>query len=152
MPLNDSTKVAMANRFKVTMTGKSEYDLGSWAKVEGLDVTWEVAEYRAGDAGNDRWYFPGNTKYTNVKLSRAVSDETQKVKQWLDKTSFETELFVATVALFTIDYTSPLSDWELRDVMPVKWSITGMDAGASQVALETLELAHRGFLNDQKQV
>ena len=40
-------------------------------------------------------------------------------------------------------------DWELKNVMPVRWSITGFDAGASRVATETLELNHRGFLADE---
>jgi len=48
------------------------HDLGSWAKVDGLDVSWDIAEYRAGDGGNYRWYFPGNTKYSNIKLARAA--------------------------------------------------------------------------------
>jgi phage tail-like protein len=150
MALGDKTQVALTNRFVVTMSGKSEYDLGSWSKADGLDVTWDVAEYRAGDGGNDRYYFPGNTKYTNVKLLRAVSEETAKVRKWLDANSFKSELFVGLIKLF--DSHSKAIDgaeWELRDVMPVKWSVAGFDAGASQVSIETLELAHRGFLKDE---
>jgi hypothetical protein len=40
-------------------------------------------------------------------------------------------------------------EWDLKNVMPVRWSITGFDAGASRVATETLELAHLGFLADE---
>lgn len=150
MPLSDSSKIGLSNRFVVKMSGKSEYDLGSWTKADGLDVSWDVAEYRAGDGGNDRFYFVGNTKYNNIKLTRAVSDETTKVRQWLDKNSFESELFVGSIELHTSHKADgPLTDWELRDVMPVKWSVTTMDAGASQVAMELLELAHRGFLKDE---
>ena len=151
MALTDTSKIGLANRFVVSMTGMKKYDLGSWSKADGLDVTWDVAEYRAGDHGNDRFYFPGNTKYTNIKLLRAVSEEAQKVREWLDTNSFGFEPFVGLIKLLDAKGEEiPGADWELRDVMPVKWSVAGFDAGASQVSIETLELAHRGFLKDEK--
>jgi phage tail-like protein len=153
MALTDTTQVGLANRFVVSMTGMKKYDLGSWSKADGLDVTWDVAEYRAGDGGNDRFYFPGNTKYTNVKLVRAISDETKKVREWLDANSFNFEPFVGVIKIKDAKGDDiPGADWELRDVMPVKWSVSSMDAGASSVSIETLELAHRGFLKDEKKL
>jgi len=70
MGLTDQSKVGVANRFTVK-ANPGDWDLGSWAKAEGLDVTWEMPDYRAGDAGNARWFFPANTKYSAVKLTRA---------------------------------------------------------------------------------
>jgi phage tail-like protein len=151
MGLTDTSSIGLANRFVVSMSGKSEYDLGSWSKAEGLDVAWDIAEYRMGDGGNDRLYFPGNTKYTNVKLIRGVSEETEKVKQWLNKNSWEMEVFTGSIQLFTTA-AKKVTEWTLRDVMPAKWSITSFDAGASQVAMETLELVHRGFLEDERKL
>jgi phage tail-like protein len=153
MPLTDTSQVGLSNRFVVSMSGKSEYDLGSWSKAEGLDVSWDVAEYRAGDGGNDRLYFPGNTKYTNIKLARAVSEEFEKTKKWLDSTSWEWEPFEGFIELFTSGGAGvPAAKWTLRDVMPSKWSINTFDAGASQVAIETLELVHKGFLQDERKL
>ena len=151
MPLTDQSMIALTNRFVVTMSGKSEYNLGSWSKAEGLDVTWDMAEYRAGDNGNDRWYFPGNTKYTNIKLLRAVSDETQKVRKWLNENSFDSAPFVGVIKVLDAHGKDIAgADWQLRDVIPVKWSVGGFDAGASSVSIETLELAHKGFLDDER--
>lgn len=149
MALTDTSKIGLANRFVVSMSGKSEYDLGSWAKADGLDVAWDIAEYRMGDGNNDRLYFPGVTKYQNVKLIRGVSEETEKVKQWLSKNSWEMEVFSGKITLFTTQ-AAKVTDWELRDVLPAKWSISTFDAGASSVSLETLELVHRGFLQDEQ--
>jgi phage tail-like protein len=148
--LSDKSSIALSNRFVVKMTGKSVYDLGSWYKAEGIDVSWDVAEYRTGDGGNDRFYFPGNTKYSNIKLTRAVSEETKMVRTWLSKNSFTSEVFIGKIELYGSKMGDGLiTEWELRDVMPVKWAITGFDAGASQVSLESLELAHKGFLEDE---
>lgn len=151
MALTDTSSIGLSNRFVVSMSGKSDYDLGSWAKAEGLDVSWDIAEYRMGDGGNDRLYFPGNTKYTNIKLIRGVSDETEKVKQWLNKNSWEMEVFTGSIQLFTTA-AKKVTEWTLRDVMPSKWSISTFDAGASQVSMETLELVHRGFLEDERKL
>ncbi len=41
-----------------------------------------------------------------------------------------------------------VSTWELRQVIPVKWSVSAFEATSSKVAIETLELAHLGFLTE----
>ncbi|WP_086828354.1 phage tail protein [Allokutzneria sp. NRRL B-24872] len=147
MPIGEQARIAMANRFEVLMD-HGAHNLGSWSKVQGLDVSWDVVEYRAGDAGNDRWYFPGNTKYQTIKLERAACEDSTKVRDWLSATSFKHGSHGGSVVL--LDATGKkVMEWELRDVMPAKWSISGFEAMQSKVALETLELMHRGFLDDQ---
>src|SRR5262249_59709113 len=147
-PLNDTSKLGLANRFSVTIDN-SAYDLGSWAQADGLSVKWSVAEYRAGDAGNLRWYFPGNTEYQPIKLTRAVSEDSKAVKAWLDATSFTFKPYTGQVVLHDSG-NQPIMTWELQNVMPVHWQITSFDAMASKVATETLELTHLGFLVDHK--
>jgi phage tail-like protein len=148
MPLNDTSKLGLANRFSVTIDF-ARYDLGSWAQADGLSVKWSVAEYRAGDAGNLRWYFPGNTEYSTIKLTRAASEDSKKVKQWLDDTSFQWKPYTGHIVLHDSG-AKEIMTWELQQVMPVHWQIVPFDAMASKVATETLELSHLGFLADHK--
>ncbi|OLF16058.1 phage tail protein [Actinophytocola xanthii] len=148
--LNAQTKIGSANRFFVKAS-PGDWDLGSWAKAEGLDVTWEMPDYRAGDAGNARWFFPANTKYSPVKLTRAATkDDTQSVKDFLSKNSFthEREGWVTIELRDSSDQAVMI--WELRAAKPKKWNITSFDAGASQVAVEVLEFDHEGFLDDER--
>ncbi len=149
MALAADTQVGMSMRFTVKIDEKS-YDLGSWAKVSGLDVVWDLVEYRAGDGPkNERWYFPGHTKYSTIKLERAVQDaDTKKVRTWLEKNSFNHKVTSGTVELLDAKLATVM-DWTLRHVIPVKWSISPFDSTASKVALETLELAHMGFLENE---
>jgi len=148
MPLTDSSKLGLANRFSVKIDFAA-YDLGSWARAEGLAVSWQPAEYRAGDAGNARWYFPGNTEYPPIKLTRAASEDSKAVKKWLSDTSFKWQPYTGHIVLHDSGG-AEIMEWTLQQVMPVRWQITGFDAMASQVAIETLELAHLGFLDDAK--
>jgi phage tail-like protein len=151
--LNDTTNVGLANRFLVTII-PGDYDLGSWQKAEGLDVTWDMPDYRAGDGGNQRWFFPANTKYTPVKLVRAACDDSMKVRDWLNKNSFTFSASRVQVKIQLFDSTGkiPVVEWDLRNALPKKWSINSMDAGASQISIETLEFDHEGFLDDEMQL
>src|SRR6266496_5647460 len=115
MAMNDASKIGLSNRFLVSMSGKEEYNLGSWTKADGLDVAWDVAEYRMGDGGNDRLYFPGNTKYNPVKLSRGVTAETDTVKKWLSSNSFHMDHFAANISRIASAATY-IAESPLRDV------------------------------------
>ena len=140
--------LALANRFHVKADAPNSVDLGSWAKVEGLDVTFDVVEYRAGDSWNERWYSPGSTKYSTVKLTRTVTkDDTAKVKKWLSDTALHHQPGLVNIELRDAA-DAKVTDWVLRSAMPSKWSVTGFDAGTSKVATETLEIVHQGFLDD----
>ncbi len=149
MPLAAETQLGMSMRFTVKIDEK-KYDLGSWSKVSGLDVTWDLVEYRAGDGPkNERWYFPGLTKYSTIKLERAVQDaDTKSVRKWLEENSFKHKVTSGKVELLDAKAT-PVMDWTLRHVIPIKWSISPFDSSANKVALETLELAHMGFLENE---
>ena len=148
MALAADTQLGVGMRFTVTID-KTPYNLGSWSKVSGLDVTWDMVEYRAGDGKNDKWYFPGLTKYSTVKLERAVQKaDTEEVRKWLESNSFAMEVQSGKIELLDAK-SEPVMKWTLRHVLPAKWSISPFDANASKVALEVLELAHMGVLENE---
>jgi phage tail-like protein len=149
MPVSHDTPLALANRFWVKVDAPGEIDLGSWAKVDGLDVTFDVVEYRAGDAWNERWYCPGATKYSTIKLSRVVTaEDTKKVRDWLNKTALNHQPGMMMIELRD-SADKPVTTWEMRSAMPAKWSVVGFDASASKIATEQLEVVHMGFLQDE---
>jgi phage tail-like protein len=152
----DGTKIGMSNRFKVVVIPEN-HDLGTWSKVDGLTMQWDIAKYQAGDLGNTVYLFPGNTKFSDVSLARTACEDSKKVKEWLDKTSFEHSLHDVTIQLYDESYGGKegkdfIMSWTLVNAVPTKWSVVGFDAGKSGVAIETLTLAHSGFLNDEKKV
>ena len=153
MALNDQSKIGLGNRFKVTVQPEG-YNLGSWAKADGLDVSWEVPDYRMGDSWNQRLFAPANTKYNPVKLTRAAdSKDSPQVRKWLDKTASKTWDVNSEITVVLHDsFGTPVLDWTFRNVVIKKWSITTMDAGASTVAIEQLEFEHEGFLNDENKL
>jgi phage tail-like protein len=151
MPLNDQSKIGLANRFGVVVD-QGSFNLGSWQKCEGLDVTWDMPDYRAGDDGNMRWFFPANTKYKPIKLIRAATaEDSQKVRDWLNKNAWTQDATRGGITVTLYDsFGEEILHWDLKSALPKAWSINAMDAGASQVAIETLEIDHQGFLEDEK--
>ena len=153
MALNDQSAIGLANHFHVKID-TSPFDLGTWQKCEGLDVTWDIADFRAGDQANMRWYFPGNTKYKPIKLLRAANaDDSKLVHKWLNTTAWQQDKARGTMAITLFDsFGKVILTWNLRNAMPKAWNIATMDAGASQVAIETLEIDHEGFLEEDQRM
>lgn len=140
--------VSMNHRFAVAID-PSRYDLGSWASASGLSVRWNVAEFKVGDRPNYTWILPGTTKYENIKLRRAACSDSATVQAWLKDTSRSAAPLCGSIQL--IDWLGfPVVEWQLKEFFPVSWSIAEFDAAAAKPALETLELAHTGFLADDR--
>lgn len=148
MALNDQSMIGLGNRFVVEVI-PGGLSLGSWAKADGLDVTWEVPDYRMGDQWNSRLFAPASTKYSTVKLTRAAeSTDSEKVRTWLNKNATQHEIGILVKIELQDSYRKRVIDWNLKNVVVKKWAITSFDAGQGSIAIETLELDHEGFLDD----
>lgn len=142
-------QVAMTHRF-VVRVDRGRYDLGSWSKVSGLTVSWGKVTYRAGE-DNHEHVFPGNISYPTIKLSRAACSDSATVQDWLVTTSQHRESLSGAVHL--LDFLGvPVITWQLKEFFPISWSISDFDSTAGRPAVETLELAHNGFLDDEGKV
>ena len=141
------SQVSMTHHFVVCIDNPA-YDLGTWARVSGLTVSWNPCEYRVGNRGNQLWIMPGTTKYQPIKLSRAACADSQIVQLWLAATSKNPVPLSGTIMLIGLGGL-PVVHWRLNEFFPIGWSIVDFDADQGRPALETLELAHTGFLYDE---
>lgn len=147
MALANDGQVGLTNRFLVTAMGG--WELGYFSKVEGLKVTWEMPDYRAGDSGNQRLFAPAYTKYPDVKLTRAAHPtDSPKVQKFLADNSTKHEYGIITIALYGPHNDAPVVTWECKDAVPLEWSIQSFDSTSSNIALETFVFTHNGFLAD----
>ncbi|HEY2706302.1 MAG TPA: phage tail protein [Candidatus Dormibacteraeota bacterium] len=131
----------MALHFEVDIDG---VDLGTWSKVEGLTVEFGVLSH---STGNDDHVTltPGRTSYQSITLTRPVTPASKAVTSWL--TLQKRKPFKGTGVIVLMDAARlPVMTWELAGVLPLKWSGPNLDVSTSGVAMETLVLAHEGFL------
>jgi phage tail-like protein len=133
---------ALSPRFTVSIDG---HDLGCWTKCEGLSVEYEVFEYQEGGWNDYVHRLPGRRKYPNVKLTRPLDKSSQNVVKWVSQMVSKVERQHAEIAVHDASG-AVVCRWNLTGVCPVKWTGPTLDAAGNQVANETLELAHNGFL------
>lgn len=130
-------------RFRVKLDGGA--DLGDWSKCDGLTVEYETFPYKEGGENAFIHEIPGRAKYQHIKLTRPLNKDSKKVTDWLASMGVEVRRETAEIAALD-PQGQPIASWSLDGVYPVKWSGPSLDIGNNQVATETLELAHNGFL------
>lgn len=137
-----ASTIGMAHKFVVTA---GVYNLGTWSKVGGLSVKWDLAEHRIGSS--DQYFkFAGIPKFDRLKLSRAADTSTETVKAWLNAVSTSGGTpDEGSVQVFTPAGVAVVT-WALHEMFPIAWQISEFDASASKVAVETLEIVYAGFL------
>ena len=104
----------------------------------------EVIEYREGNEIGRARKLPGLRKYSNVTLKRGITGNLELFDWW--KTVRDGQLLRRNVTITLLDeQRQPVQRWLLRDAWPAKIAAGPLNAGANEVAIETLELAHEGF-------
>lgn len=134
---------ATSLRFTVTIDGHSS--LGNWTKCEGLTVEYDVHEYSEGGLNGFVHRLPGRAKYQNIKLTRPIDASSAAVAGWVASVQAMGNRVTAQIAVVDPEGT-PITFWNLMDVFPVRWTGPNLDVDTAQVATESLELAHNGFL------
>jgi phage tail-like protein len=135
---------ALSPRFTVSIDDYGS--LGSWTKCEGLAVEYEVFEYQEGGANDHVHRLPGRRKYPNVKLTRPLDSDSQTVVAWVSGMLSKVQRHGAQIAVLDANG-EVVCRWHLDGVCPVKWTGPTLDSAGNQVANETLELTHNGFLS-----
>jgi phage tail-like protein len=128
--------------FKVTLDDHT--DLGSWTKCDGLGVEYDVQEVKEGGNNDYVHRLPGRAKYQNLKLTRPIDKDTQKVADWLASVASDPKRSTAEIAVLD-GGGGTVAKWKLQGIYPIRWSGPTLDTGTNAVALEVLELAHNGF-------
>jgi phage tail-like protein len=146
------TLLGLSNRFKVEVDG---VDLGRWSGCQGLAVQYNPFGLESGGDYDFVHWLPGQVKYPNVKLSRAMSAQDSKTLfSWIKKKIDEVVDMAGSAAYSSGSAKITLLDshgdeimsWQLRGVHPASWTGPALDAGSTKVAIEVLELVHEGFI------
>ena len=115
-----------------------------FSEVSGLSTETAVIEYREGGDRTPARKIPGLTKYSNLVLKRGLTQD-RALWDWR-KTVIDGVVRRANVSLVLLDDArQPVARWNFRDAWPCKWEGPALNAKSSEVAIETLELAHEGF-------
>ncbi|ATE56443.1 phage tail protein [Actinosynnema pretiosum] len=120
--------------------------LGSFTSCDGLSVEFSMEQHEEGGNNGMVWQLPTRVKYSNVKLSRPVTKDSAKILKWISGMAGGIKRKTAVIEARTLEG-SVITSWSLTGVVPVRWSGPQLSLDSPKVAVETLELAHHGFLS-----
>lgn len=114
--------------------------------VSGLSVEYDTEPYKEGGENRFVHQLPLRTKYPNLVLKRGLL-LTSVVTQWC-MAAFTLRKFIPAdlVVMLKNDKGLPLRTWSVVHAIPVKWSISDLNADKSEILVETLELSYRYFV------
>lgn len=120
--------------------------VGGFSEVTGLQVETEIKEYREGGLNEYMHRLAGPTRYpSNLILKRGLTDADTLIKWHENITRGIIERCNGSIVL--LDTTGQERwRWNFLKAYPVKWIGPNLRATTSEVAVETLELAHNGFV------
>jgi phage tail-like protein len=150
-PTSPRKMYGLAMNFSVTL-GPAPKDLGDWQSCTGLRVDFAMKEIVVGGGLSSTTHLPDRIKYQKVTLVRAMSEQTsQLVHNWLSDVARQWQngdtatTYSCTIQLNN-DRRKKVARWELHNVLPLSWTGPSLTAAKHDVALETLEIIHGGFL------
>lgn len=128
-------------RYEVTIGS----DKIGFSEVSGYEASIEAVDYREGDANTlNPLKVAGKRSYGNITLKWGVTDS-KTLYDWMAK-GMTGEVERKTVAIsLKNDAGEAKATWQIVNAFPVKYSGPEFNATSSEVAIETLELAHEGL-------
>lgn len=117
---------------------------GGFSECSGLEAETEVETYREGGQNAYVHQFAGPTKYPPLILKHGLT--------WIDGLwAWHQDVISGTIkrhsgTIYLLDRQQvPVMWWNFKEAFPVKWSGPSLRADSAQVAVESVELRHRGL-------
>ena len=121
---------------------------GAFRECVGLGSENEVVEYKA--SGSKGEYVikkvPGRLKWNNIVLRRGITDSMDmwKWRKLIEKGNVDSARKNGTVTMYNTQGTA-VAKWNFTNAWPSRITGPSVDAGANEVAIEELEIAHEGY-------
>lgn len=128
-------------RYKVEIDGRKA---GGFSEVTGFDASVDVMEYREGDMVQTPMKIPGLKKYGNITLKQGLADSMVFYEWIAEGVSGAVQRKTITITLLDEEET-PAASWQVINAWPTKYTAPDFNATSSEVAIETLEIAHEGM-------
>jgi phage tail-like protein len=115
--------------------------IGYFSRCSGLELWFDVYEYREGGNNDFVHRLPGGLNYPNLILSRGLTDNAALLN-WVQATHTQAQMKEITL---TLQGPNVERVWTFADAFPVKWTGPSISADDLGVATESLEIAHSGL-------
>lgn len=113
--------------------------------VNGLKYETEVVPVREGGVNDTTFQLVGATKWSNIILKQGFTGSSGLLK-WREEWLKGTMNRIASGKIIQMDTAlKKVATWTFVRGWPMKWELSELDASKSELAIETLEIAHEGL-------
>lgn len=124
--------------------------MAAFSEVSGLDMSMEVEERAVGGINDAVLKFPGRVKWSNLVMKRgllAKRDPIDRSDLWTWYESYLNGNGVRKDGIIVLldQERKPKITWSFRRGLPLRWTGPSLNAAQSQVAIESIEIAHEGL-------
>jgi phage tail-like protein len=118
----------------------------SFTDCTGMEATTEVIETREGGDNVTVHKLPGKTTYADISLKWGLtdSDELWRWRKSVIDGTFERKN--GSIVAYDLSNKREVARWNFVNAWPTKWEGPAFNAKGSEVAIETLVLAHEGIV------
>jgi len=118
--------------------------LGGFSECTGLEMSMKIEEYNEGGNNGSALKFAGRVSHGNLTLKKGQGTSSAL---WDWHYGFVTGQGRRRDGIVTLldDRQLPNNIWYFRRGLPVKYGGPALNAGQSQVAIESIEIAHEGL-------
>lgn len=118
-------------------------------EVSGLSAEVDIIEYReGGDKSGSVRKIPGLNRYSNIVLKRGFTQD-RSLWNWF-KAVLDGAVVRANGSIVLLDSSrNAVLRWVFREGWPSKWEGPSLNGKTSDIAIETLVIAHEGLELDQ---
>lgn len=113
-------------------------------ECSGLDSAQDPVEYREGNEGLTVRKLTTLVKYSNITLKWGITDDSELWDWRKNIMSGNDDRKNGSIVLMDTTGTEKVR-WNFREGWPTKWTGPTFNATGSEVAVETLEIAHEGL-------
>ncbi|MDB4533898.1 phage tail protein [Vicingaceae bacterium] len=115
------------------------------SEVSGLDIELDVIEYRDGNSQTfSTQKMSGLRKSSDVTVKKGIFADDKDYYEWFNAVAMNTpERKDVTISLLDEEH-APVMTWKLINAWPKKIASPDMKSDSSEVAIESIEIAHEG--------
>jgi phage tail-like protein len=123
----------------------SDNDKAFFKSVSGLRYETEIVPVRAGGVNDTTFNLVGATKWSPLVLKQGFTNSS-KLLAWRQEWLTGAKMTRVDGSIIQLDTAmKPMATWKFTRGWPSKWEMSELDASKSELAIETLEIAHDGL-------
>ena len=140
------TLIDSSNIAGTLITAALNFFVAGFSECGGIDATIEVMSYNEGGVNDYVHKFATHTSYSNLTLKHGViflyDDLWTWHNDWVQGNGKRKDGLIVVLD----ESRSPAKVWKFKRGIPSKWVGPSLNASQSNVAIESLEIAHEGLV------